>query len=65
MSVEEIAVYLGVIKETIHSWIEKREMPAHNFGRLRKFKSEEFDSWVRAGNASNEDSEKSVGDAQG
>lgn len=64
MSVEEIAGYLGVSKDTIYGWIAKREMPAHKVGRLWKFKSDEVDSWVRAGKASDEDSERSVGDAQ-
>lgn len=64
MSVEEIAGYLGVSKDTIYGWIAKREMPAHKVGRLWKFQSDEVDSWVRAGKASDED-EQSVGDAQG
>ncbi|MGD9714901.1 MAG: helix-turn-helix domain-containing protein [Thermomicrobiales bacterium] len=65
MSVEEIAGYWGVSKDTIYGWIAKREMPAHKVGRLWKFKSDEVDSWVRAGKASDEDGEQSVGDAQG
>ncbi|GBQ80072.1 hypothetical protein AA13595_0213 [Gluconacetobacter johannae DSM 13595] len=65
MSVEEMAGYLGVSKDTIYGWIAKREMPAHKVGRLWKFKSDEVDSWVRAGKASDEDNDQSVGDAQG
>ena len=29
LSVDEIAEYLGVGRETIYNWIEKRAMPAH------------------------------------
>ena len=57
MSVEEIAGYLGVSKDTVYGWITKRDMPAHKVGRLWKFKSEEVDSWVRAGKASDEGNE--------
>jgi excisionase family DNA binding protein len=57
MSVEEIAGYLGVSKDTIYGWIAKRGMPAHRVGRLWKFKSDEIDSWVRAGKAAEEDRE--------
>lgn len=64
MSVEEIAGYLGVSKDTIYGWISKREMPAHKVGRLWKFKSDEVDIWVRAGKASDESDEHSVRDAQ-
>ena len=53
VSVEEIAVYLGVSRDTIYGWITKREMPAHKVGRLWKFKPDEVDAWVRAGTAVN------------
>ena len=64
MSVEEIASYLGVSKDTIYGWITKREMPAHKVGRLWKFKSDEVDSWVRDGKASDEGNEQPVKDVQ-
>ena len=54
MSVEEIGAYLGVSKDTIYGWITKRDMPAHKVGRLWKFKADEVDAWVRAGQASDE-----------
>jgi excisionase family DNA binding protein len=59
LSVEEIAEYLGVSKDTVYAWINKRNMPAHRIGRLWKFKSEEIDEWVRSGGAAeNEGREK-------
>ena len=53
-SVEEIADYLGVSKDTVYGWISKREMPAHKVGRLWKFKADEVDEWVRNGKAADE-----------
>ena len=52
LSVEEISDYLGVSKDTVYAWINKRNMPAHRIGRLWKFKAEEVDDWVRSGGAS-------------
>lgn len=51
LSVEEIAEYLGVSKDTVYVWISKRNMPAHRIGRLWKFKAKEIDEWVRSGGA--------------
>ena len=48
VSLEDIAQHLGVSQDTIHRWIRKREMPAHQIGRLWKFKVLEVDEWVRA-----------------
>lgn len=54
LSVEQIAEYLGVSKDTVYAWISKRSMPAHRIGRLWKFKTEEVDEWVRSGGAAEE-----------
>lgn len=54
LSVDEIADYLGVSKDTVYGWISKREMPAHKVGRLWKFKADEVDEWVRNGKAADE-----------
>ena len=51
LSVEEIAQYLGISKDTVYTWINKRKMPAHKIGRLWKFKKEQVDTWVEAGGA--------------
>lgn len=47
LSAEDIAVYLGVTKDTVYAWIADRGMPAHKVGRLWKFQSHEVDEWVR------------------
>ncbi|WP_175983516.1 methylation-associated defense system helix-turn-helix domain-containing protein MAD1 [Burkholderia vietnamiensis] len=55
LSVEEIAEYLGVSKDTVYAWISKRSMPAHRVGKLWKFKADEVDRWVRSGGAADVD----------
>ena len=49
LSVEEIAAYLGVNRDTIYKWIERKQMPAKKVGRLWKFKRYQIDEWVNAG----------------
>lgn len=51
LSVEEIAAYLGVSKDTVYAWIAKKGMPAHRVGRPWKFQRDEVDAWVKAGGA--------------
>lgn len=57
LSVEEIAAHLGVSRETIYRWLEKRKIPAHRIGKLWKFQVSEIDEWIRNGGGSttNED----------
>lgn len=54
LSVQEIAGYLGVKRDTVYKWIDRKSLPAHKVGRLWKFRKEEIDEWVRQGGA-NED----------
>lgn len=51
LSVEEIAQYLGISRDTVYSWVGKTDIPAHKVGRLWKFKTDEIDAWVRKKNA--------------
>jgi excisionase family DNA binding protein len=51
VSVDMVANHLGVAKESVYRWIDRRELPAHRVGRLWKFKLSEIDDWVRAGGA--------------
>ncbi len=51
LSVDEIAAYLGVKRDTVYKWIDRKRMPAHKAGRLWKFKMAEIDAWVRSGKA--------------
>ena len=58
LSVEEIGAHLGVSKETIYRWLEKKKMPAHRVGRLWKFKASEIDHWIKDGGAAEDHTEK-------
>ncbi len=49
LSVDEIAEYLRVKRDTVYKWIDRKGMPAHKAGRLWKFKRDEVDAWVRNG----------------
>ena len=60
VSVEQIAEHLGVTRDSIYRWIDRKGLPAHRVGRLWKFKVSEVDDWVRAGGADDE-SEKPGG----
>ena len=53
LSVDEIAEYLGVTRDTIYTWVADKGLPGHKVGRLWKFKRDEVDGWVRMGGASN------------
>lgn len=51
LSLEEIAAYLGIKRDTAYKWINRKNMPAHKVGSLWKFKRDEIDEWVRNGDA--------------
>lgn len=69
VTLKELQEYLGVGRETILSWISKRNMPAYKMGRLWKFKISEVDEWVHSGAAadkqedSNDKEDKSNGES--
>jgi len=47
LSVEEVAHYLGIKRDTLYKWIYRKNFPAHKAGRLWRFRKEEVDEWVR------------------
>lgn len=63
LSVEDIAEYLRVSRDTIYTWIDSKGRPAHRLGRLWKFKRTEVDGWVKSGGASDrqDDTDKGRG----
>ena len=48
-SLQEICESLGVSRDTVLAWIDKRGMPAAKIGRLWKFKISEVDAWMKSG----------------
>lgn len=59
LSVDEIAAYLGIKRDTVYKWISEKQMPSHRMGRLWKFRKEEVDEWVKTGGAAESDSQNS------
>ena len=47
LSVAEICIYLGIKRDTVYKWIDKKGLPAHRVGKLWKFKIREVDEWVK------------------
>ena len=56
-SVDEIAAHLGIARETVYRWIDRKSLPAHRIGKFWKFKVSEVDEWARSG--------ESLDDAEG
>lgn len=48
VSVDDVAAYLGVVKDSVYRWIDRRGLPAIKIGKLWKLKLSEVDAWVRA-----------------
>jgi len=46
-SIDEIATYLAVRRETIYRWIKKRKFPAHKLGTVFKSRLSDVDVWVK------------------
>jgi len=57
LSVDEIAEYLGVSKDTIYTWVTAKSLPGHKVGRFWKFKRQDVDDWVRDGGAASSSDE--------
>ena len=64
VSLEKIAQHMGVSQDTIHRWIRNRSMPAHQIGRLWKFKVSGVDDWVRSGGQNESQIGKDSGSAK-
>jgi len=47
MTLEEVAKYLRVSKDSIYRLAQKAEIPASKLGNLWRFKKEEIDEWMR------------------
>jgi excisionase family DNA binding protein len=49
VSLDDVAHYLDVTKDTVRSWIRKGSIPSHKIGKQWKFKISEIDEWVASG----------------
>lgn len=56
----DVARHLGVVKDTVYRWRERKGLPAHKIGRLWKFQISEVDAWVRAGGADADDESEGI-----
>jgi excisionase family DNA binding protein len=66
LSVDEIADYLGIKRDTVYKWISERQMPGHKIGRLWKFGKKEVDEWVCSGGAGrDQESTRAISTEQG
>lgn len=45
LSVDEVAAFLGVQRDTVYKWIGRHGLPARKVGRLWKFRQGEVDQW--------------------
>jgi excisionase family DNA binding protein len=53
LSVDEVAQFLGVKRDTVYKLISRRGLPGRKVGRLWKFRRQEVDDWVNAQPAKN------------
>ena len=52
ISLEDAAEYLNIQPVTLRKWIRTKDnIPAHQIGRLWKFKRSELDEWVKSGDS--------------
>lgn len=63
-SVDEIATHLGIARETVYRWIDRKGLPAHRIGKFWKLKVSEVDKWARAGEAASENTAGSVNEEE-
>ncbi|MCD6584017.1 MAG: helix-turn-helix domain-containing protein [Candidatus Omnitrophica bacterium] len=47
MSVEELAQYLGLKRQTIYNWLHQRKISGIKIGKVWRFDREEILSWLR------------------
>ena len=51
VSVEDIALHLGVKRETVYKLIARKKLPARKVGRQWRLRRGEVDAWVNSGKA--------------
>jgi excisionase family DNA binding protein len=46
-----VAEHLGVARESVYRWIDRRGLPAKRIGRHWRFRISEIDAWMLSGAA--------------
>lgn len=46
MTIEELAEYLKISKETLYKMVQKNEIPASKIGNQWRFQKSKIDSWL-------------------
>lgn len=46
LSVDEVAAFLGVKRDTVYKLIDRNGLPGVKVGRLWKFRQERIDEWI-------------------
>lgn len=47
MTIEEVAQYLQLSRDTVYKFAQKGKIPASKIGKQWRFKRDEIDSWVK------------------
>jgi excisionase family DNA binding protein len=47
MSVEELAKYLGLRKQTIYNWLHQRKISGLKIGKVWRFDRKYIDEWLK------------------
>lgn len=47
LTVDELAEYLGLKKQTIYNWLHKGKISGIKIGKVWRFEKEEIDKWLR------------------
>ena len=47
MSIEELADYLGLKKQTIYNWLHNKKISGMKIGKVWRFDKREIDKWLK------------------
>jgi excisionase family DNA binding protein len=65
LSVDDVATFLGVKRDTVYKLIDRDKLPGLKVGRLWKFRQEEIDTWLDKRPGRRQGTRKGSGAARG